>query len=72
LGLYSSHPIAGSAWYNEMVARAQDAGQGYLVNSLILRTMQQARYSRKIPAISVWQPLFIATSPLPSGAIPIL
>lgn len=49
LGLYSSHPIAGSAWYNEMVARAQDAGQGYLVNSLILRTMQQARYSPENP-----------------------
>ena len=45
LGLAPTHPEKSSSWYNEMIDRVAGTPQEYIINTLLLRTMQQARYS---------------------------
>ncbi len=45
LGLAPTHPEKSSSWYNEMIDRVAGTPHEYIINTLLLRTMQQARYS---------------------------
>lgn len=45
LGFTLSHSEQNSAWYNEVIDKAEGSPHEYIINNLLLRTMQQARYS---------------------------
>jgi len=45
LGFTLSQTIETSSWYNEVIESAAGTPHEYIINNLLLRTMQQARYS---------------------------
>ncbi|NLX19280.1 MAG: ribonuclease R [Desulfobulbus sp.] len=45
LGIHTPHSATGPAWFAQIIAHAKKSPNEYLVNSLLLRTLQQARYS---------------------------
>lgn len=45
LGLRLPHAAVSPAWFAQVIAQALDSPTEYIVNNLLLRTMQQARYS---------------------------
>ncbi len=45
LGFAATRPDENQSWYNEMIDQAAGTAHEYIINTLLLRTMQQARYS---------------------------
>ena len=45
LGFTLSHSEKNPAWFNEVIDKASGSPHQYIINNLLLRTMQQARYS---------------------------
>jgi ribonuclease R len=45
LGFTLSHSEKNPAWFNEVIDKAAGSPHKYIINNLLLRTMQQARYS---------------------------
>ncbi len=45
LGFTLTHPDKSPSWYNEIIDRVAGTPHEYIINTLLLRTMQQARYS---------------------------
>jgi ribonuclease R len=45
LGFKATRPDQNQSWYNEMIDQAAGTAHEYIINTLLLRTMQQARYS---------------------------